>query len=80
MLHLHDDLTAFCFVIALIIETYLGPSGLLRPMLGYACLGYGALWNVGRGGETFLKNDPQTVTGDFNISFSLQYKSPVSIA
>ena len=32
------------------------------------------------GRETFLKNDPQTVTGDFNISFSLQYKSPVSIA
>ena len=49
-------------------------------MLGYVCLGYGALWNVGRGGETFLKNDPQTVTGDFNISFSLQCKSPVSIA
>ena len=52
-------------------------------MLGYVCLGYGALWNVGRGGggrETFLKNDPPTVTGDFNISFSLQYKSPVSIA
>ena len=53
-------------------------------MLGYVCLGYGALWNVGKcrkgGGETFLKNDPQTVTGDFNISFSLQYKSPVSIA
>ena len=51
-------------------------------MLGYVCLGYGALWNVvrGGGGETFLKNDPQTVTGDFNISFSLQYKSHVSIA
>ena len=50
-------------------------------MLGYVCFGYGALWNVGRGErETFLKNDPPTVTGDFNISVSLQYKSPVSIA
>ena len=46
-------------------------------MLGYACLGYGALWNVERGWETSLKNDPQTVTGDFNIIFSLQYQSPM---
>ena len=44
-------------------------------MLGYICLGYGALWIVEGGGNTaFVMTDPQTMTGEFNIISSLQYQ------
>ena len=47
-------------------------------MLGYVCLGYGALWSVEGGGNTrhllfvtAFVTDPQTMTGEFNIISSL---------